>query len=255
MAELIEVRVEDFRAFRKASLALSPEGLVLVAGPNNAGKSALLSAFDVIAKPDIPISRRHVAGDHVRILARWQLNDNERLELLGETQQTGDLIRQGAASWLEWKFSEFQDCIQPVTLSANWPKRDGLEFARIVELAPGQWQASNATQPLAAWDQTYSGRQSSGAGSVGDTLGLIGRNTRSLSLAIEILTQWRQGYYHFQPLREAQGRQVGLSNISPALDKSGANLAAVLLYLYTNEPSVWQQLVSLVRQIVPGVGN
>src|SRR6266536_569362 len=44
-----EVAVENFRPFQAASIRLPASGLVLVAGANNSGKSALLSALDVVA--------------------------------------------------------------------------------------------------------------------------------------------------------------------------------------------------------------
>jgi hypothetical protein len=43
------VHLENFRAFEGAEMRLLGNGLVLVTGANNAGKTALLSAFDVIA--------------------------------------------------------------------------------------------------------------------------------------------------------------------------------------------------------------
>jgi len=44
-----ELQLENFRAFRKAEMRLPGTGLVLVAGPNNVGKTALLSALDALA--------------------------------------------------------------------------------------------------------------------------------------------------------------------------------------------------------------
>lgn len=42
------VQLENFRAFHSAEIRLPGNGLVLVAGANNAGKTALLSAFDAM---------------------------------------------------------------------------------------------------------------------------------------------------------------------------------------------------------------
>jgi len=55
--------VENYRAFRHAEMTLPEEGLVLVAGANNSGESALLSAFDVVAGSiDEAGSRRQACG-------------------------------------------------------------------------------------------------------------------------------------------------------------------------------------------------
>jgi DNA repair ATPase RecN len=82
MADLVEIRVRDYRAFRQATLLLDAYGLALVAGPNNAGKSALLSAFDVAAGQETYASVRHAAGSRARIWARWELSIEERNRLL-----------------------------------------------------------------------------------------------------------------------------------------------------------------------------
>ncbi|MET7398981.1 AAA family ATPase [Dactylosporangium sp. NPDC005572] len=52
MADLIQIRVKNFRAFREAGFDLPTHGLVLVTGQNNAGKSALLSAPRRRRRPD-----------------------------------------------------------------------------------------------------------------------------------------------------------------------------------------------------------
>jgi predicted ATP-dependent endonuclease of OLD family len=49
VVRLKRVEMENFRAFRHAEMGLPDDGLVLLAGANNSGKSALLSAYDVIA--------------------------------------------------------------------------------------------------------------------------------------------------------------------------------------------------------------
>ncbi|MFF4703496.1 AAA family ATPase [Streptomyces sp. NPDC001288] len=70
-----------------------------------------------------------------------------------------------------------------------------------------------------------------------------------------ILTEWRRGYFHFLPLRESAGRKSQLSGVTPVLATNGSNLATVLLYLYTNDPNIWQTLQSQVSSIVPDVGK
>jgi energy-coupling factor transporter ATP-binding protein EcfA2 len=60
---LREVSVENFRAFRHAGLRLPENGLVLIVGANNSGKSALLSALDVVAGDQGDVSSlKHVGS-------------------------------------------------------------------------------------------------------------------------------------------------------------------------------------------------
>ena len=253
MAELVELRIEDYRAFRRASLALKPSGLILVAGPNNVGKSALLSAFDVVAGLDAPMTVRHAEGTRVRIWARWQLYKDERRALLGVASNTDQLLMHDAASWLEWEFDEFQGRIQPVAASVKWPDTERLEFARIEAQGSASYELRVATTLLASWDRTTFGGGSGGGGAPVETLSAL-RGSAVGVPATDILTQWRKGYFHFRPLRETQGRMANLNDISPILQSTGANLATVLLYLQTNNPLAWALIVTLMQQIVPGVG-
>jgi predicted ATPase len=252
MADLIQLRVEDFRAFRRASLELKRNGLMLVVGPNNAGKSALLSSFDVIAGYEMPQAMLHAAGQECSVSARWTLTDDERHTLLGNTSETPRLMNAGAARWLEWEFSNFQGRIQPVAISVSWPQKDRLEVARIDDLGGTSWVFSAANSPLATWDQQNRSIMTANGSVVDDTLL---RFEPSVAYATVIITQWRQGYFHFRPLREALGRASTLTSITPYLQSTGANLATVLLYLHNNLPDKWERLVTLIHQIIPGVGQ
>lgn len=126
MAYLAGLELIDFRAFRHAALEFQDHGLVLVTGPNNAGKSALLSALDVVAgRLTIPAAGQsgivHSRGRDVVVRARFDLNDDERAELLGPTSDTGDLMRRGAAAWLLWEFNMLADAMQAATVRIAWP--------------------------------------------------------------------------------------------------------------------------------------
>ncbi|SEC17344.1 AAA domain-containing protein, putative AbiEii toxin, Type IV TA system [Streptomyces sp. 1222.5] len=69
-----------------------------------------------------------------------------------------------------------------------------------------------------------------------------------------MLRRWRNGYFHFQPLRQASGRSAQLSNVSEVLNSDGSNLATVLLHLHTNKPRLWSTLQGLIADIIPDVG-
>jgi predicted ATPase len=255
MADLIQLRLEDFRAFRKATIGLSPNGVLLLAGPNNVGKSALLSGIDAVAAHEIPPAVRHIEGHEPRVWARWRLNEDERRQLLGSTSETERLVQAGAATWLEWECTDFFGRMQPVAFSVNWPGKvpERLEVGRI-ESVGESWRVLLPDRPLAAWDQEQrSGVSGSGGQHIPDVLEYL--QGQFFSPAIAVLGKWRQGYFHFKPLRESKGRSWGVNAASPSLNSDGANLATVLLWLLTNEPATFQQVAFLVKQIVPGVGQ
>jgi hypothetical protein len=179
-----------------------------------------------------------------------QLRPQLAAAVLGESDSTNSLLLKGAATWLEWEFDEIQGRVQPVAASVNWPGKDRLEFARIQDSPSSGWEISVPRYMLASWDQSNFANLATGG--MPNTL----ENFRGAAVlpAVEILTQWRQGYFHFQPLRETQGRTALLNDIRPTLKSTGANLATVLLHLQTNQPRVWGRIAELVQQIVPGVG-
>jgi DNA repair ATPase RecN len=101
---LERLELHDFRAYRDASVQVPPQGLVLVAGANNSGKSALLSALDVVAGSKQPEAIQHAAASEpARVLARFALSEEERALLLASVSDT--TVRESdALTWLEWHF-------------------------------------------------------------------------------------------------------------------------------------------------------
>jgi len=116
--------VENYRAFRHAEMTLPEEGLVLVAGANNSGESALLSAFDVVAGSiDEAGSRRHVgASSSPQVTALFTLSDEERRVILGLAVSGDQLFDHCAVTRLEFLFEgENEASLELVRVRAEWP--------------------------------------------------------------------------------------------------------------------------------------
>lgn len=251
MADLEGIRVENFRAFREGSFAVPKSGLVLVTGPNNAGKSALLSAFDVLAGQVQPAAVLHASSETSNIWFRFKLNEEERLALIGNIN-TASWLAKGAADWIEWQYSYLQGSFVPVIVRVAWPDADGLIVTK-AELIENQWRTSALRAELSNWDPSSYQVVLQG----GPVTGILEQftNIPYLVAASSIISNWRSGYFHFQPLKQTAGRATNLAGIVPALQTDGANLPAVLLYMKTNTPATWNQLVGLMKDIVPGVGT
>jgi hypothetical protein len=105
---LREVTVENFRPFESASVRLPAEGLVLVAGANNSGKSALLSALDVVAGVGVDTQawRRAGSASPARVAAIFTLSAEERSELFAVNPPRDELVAGGGASRLQLLFED-----------------------------------------------------------------------------------------------------------------------------------------------------
>jgi energy-coupling factor transporter ATP-binding protein EcfA2 len=88
---LSALEISNFLAYVDAELPLGSNGLMLVIGPNNAGKSALLRAMDVVA--DIVRGgnwRRAGSTDFARVSATFTIDDDgERAVILGNDAHPG----------------------------------------------------------------------------------------------------------------------------------------------------------------------
>src|SRR5260370_39391847 len=104
--DLREIEVRNFRAFESASIRLPAHGLVLVAGANNAGKSALLSALDVVAgiAPDIQSWTRKRSADPARVAAEFSLPPDQGSIIFAASAQTHDLLATGAGGPVQFVF-------------------------------------------------------------------------------------------------------------------------------------------------------
>ncbi|MBP5895228.1 AAA family ATPase [Streptomyces scabiei] len=254
MAELIHIRGADFRGYRKFSVDLSGKGLFLVAGPTNAGKSALLSALDVVAGGEFKDSVRHSQGFRAHITTRWSLSSLERGLLIGKSTEAEDLLADPeTAHWMEWVFSEHDGFIRPTQVAIQWRGEERI-IAHLHSPSPGSFEFSVADFPLTNEDHDLTRRtQGGGSHPPSDTLHFF--QGYANGIPHNVLTEWRKGYFHFRPLRESAGRRVQITNVSPRLEANGENLATVLLHLYTNEPETWRTLQDQVTSIVPDVGQ
>jgi predicted ATP-dependent endonuclease of OLD family len=80
--DLHAIEVHNFKAFREARIDFPARGLVLVVGPNNAGKSGILSAVDAVRQLAPPAERHVNSDDPSRIVVEFSLTADERLTLL-----------------------------------------------------------------------------------------------------------------------------------------------------------------------------
>jgi energy-coupling factor transporter ATP-binding protein EcfA2 len=257
---LSELTIENFRAFRSATVSLPEQGLVLVAGANNSGKSALLSSLDIVAGigPNSSVLRHVGSEDPATVAATFITAEAERNSIFDRTPKSGWFMATGAGSRLQFVFQEEDQNLQLSEFRAEWPDRGmqtvvttgwdtespnySLKVMRA--LLPGEDPDPFA---LVSIDPRY-------GGPVPLQMALANTREPAASIMMPLLDAWRSRFYHFRALRPGTQREVALQ-VAPTLVPSGENLAAVLLDLLTNRPELLEQLRGLIAQIVPDIGR
>jgi predicted ATPase len=256
--KLRRVELESFRAFGSARIDLPESGLVLVAGVISAGKSALLSALDVIAFGDQPAQRQNYRSASVpRITATFRLDDAERgTLLLHATDQS--LLSSAAFREVTWQFTDYLGTGLGVSeLKTSWPGPDALVLLRATPTEGGQLQVEmNEVQA------TLSGQPPREPGLTRMTIGTNDINVLRSQMSStafrplgEFLQAWSNGLYHFKALRPGTSSNTYPGRADQKLAPTGENLPAVLNDLYHNRREVFEDLKVLVQRIVPGIGE
>jgi len=239
---------------------------VLLAGANNSGKTALLSALDLVVRGAVPTMPRHAAAlDPARVRARFVLSEEEQYQLLSSSDLSAKDQPEEAFRWVEWHFVEApENALQALELHVSWPERGTVLAAQVVFVPPsrhrlvinrgllqilGGVSSSGDSGPDPLGDvQTVS----EGSG-VPELVGSLAGFAPPLEPIVQMLTTWRQRYYHFSALRQGTTETYSLrsdENLTP----TGENLPAVLLDLQHNRFESWERVRSIIERIVPDVG-
>jgi hypothetical protein len=194
---LRSLELSEFRAFRTATLEFPRAGVVAVAGANNTGKSALLSALDVV-RGDYGVAgsltQHAAASSPARIRARFELAAEERERLLEQVEDR-HIRRSRPLPWLEWVFVQIQEgALQATELHGAW---DG---GSIPLIQAGPQDPSGMTVSVGRAARILEGRSAEGleaqetvavGGSLPSIEGVLGEYAPGLVPAAEFLQAWR----------------------------------------------------------------
>jgi hypothetical protein len=269
-----QLQLENFRGFRRAEMRFPGTGLVLVAGPNNAGKTALLSALDALAGDhgDLASLRYGGAEAPARMSATFELDQAERAAILENATGGQWLLDAGVLSSMQFQFEQWLDQslllrevlgswpdvgLQPVATMRRKPDGAedpyGYEVIRAFREDPGR--QSHQAGVLAPVDQSHRLLEATGSFSTGQAgLDRYLSGEGRLAPIMAPLAAWRSRFYHFRALRT--GTQRSQATSSPdKLDTAGSNLAGVLHYLLTDHTELFEQVGALIAQVVPDIGK
>jgi hypothetical protein len=222
---LRSLELSEFRAFQTATLEIPAAGVVAVAGANNTGKSALLSALDVVrGNYGVAglLTQHAAATSPARIRARFDLTAEERERLLERVEDQQRARRSNPLSWLEWHFVQInQAALQATELHAAW----GGGSIPLMQVRPQD--PSGMTVSIGRTARILEGRPEEGleaeetgtAQSFQSIEVAFHDSAPGLVPAAEFLQAWRERFYHFGPLRPGTDRQMdsgGEGRLSPA---------------------------------------
>lgn len=258
---LAEVRLADYGPFRHAVWTLPPSGLVLVAGANNAGKSALLSSLDVLASPEVQEVRVHArAVGPAELTARFDL-DQLDLDLLStatsrRAESLGVVLREEAITGAYYRYRSHPD-------------------GNVIKMFPAEFGVTTADGRSISllehvWDDDVNREERLRGRRPGPDHGLAdpheiqtGGSMLWQSLAhffgdLEpwkpLFDTWREQYFKFVPHRVGTDRTREM-DAAPRLEPDGANLAEALLYLLSNDRAAFDNLQDVITDIVPDAGR
>lgn len=253
---LARLELIDFRAYKRAIIEFPSHGLLLIAGPNNSGKSSVLTALEVVAGRSISPDMCHVAGQAPIIHARFTLTEHERSQIRGlVVAKKHDLAGEGSFEWVEWKYTSTRSgerCpLQLIGLGASG--KEYILATNYLDHTGHTWLYSEAAAlhrevPVDDSSMVDQGR----AGSPNHYIENPGSPT--LAPLTTAFLRWRKQFFYFPALRQGTTHTQQLQS-SDRLGPTGSNLAAVLLHLQTNEPEKWRRLQAVMAQIVPDVGE
>lgn len=244
MAFLSQLLLTNFRSFPTAELDLDDHGLMLIAGANNSGKSALLSAFDLIAGRGAPGEYKYAGAPEVEVAATFTLSEDDQREIF-----TKNGIQATAAPWpmkVQWLFTDIQSALAATKLRVQWGHSNPFDVAAW-EVGDQRFSAVRGPALMEPQPQSV---EIAVAGPLESALNY----QPELAVWLSHLTEWRQRYYLLPTLRPGSQRETPLST-DPKLTPSGDNLPAVLLHMQFHDTSKFAVLQKLMAQIVPEVGN
>jgi predicted ATPase len=252
---LTELKIANFLAYEQAELPLGPHGLVLVIGPNNAGKSALLAALDVVAGTAQGGNwRRAGSTEFARVTATFTIDDDgEREFILGPGAHPGWMqeLRAVRFEWEDPMAAEMllsrvavasehgaTGTILNAEFSAGSSSVTAVDRGMVFQQSPREanWELQSRRSGSPPSDPMMD------APSV--LPGLPGR-----------LQAWREWYFHFAPVRTGPGERSPLRDVVAKLDPTGANLAQALLYHQSRSSDQWRNSTEILNAIIPDAGQ
>lgn len=249
---LCRIRLNDYRAYPIAVLDLPSNGVVMLAGANNSGKSALLSAFDAVLRGQVYADMGYGGAVDWRIILTFEATDRDREELV-------QAVRKFAPEFDEFqRFNIIEIVFGPLMSSVGAIEiNHGLDIRSLTPIA--------RLSPVTAWPVVaplIGGQVVPGQTSQSRDGWFVHQNRAGfdfepdhpVNLLLKGVRELSNGFYHFEALRQGAPPSSAFSS-TPQLDPTGGNLSAVLRHLSDNVPAVFKSVANTLSELVPELGS
>lgn len=258
--DLRRLELQNFLPYRSATIGLPSTGLVFIAGPNNAGKTALLSAFDVVAGEKGTRNWRFAgASEPAKVQATFSLTDDERDEIItdsGSTAHRSLWLESSALQAVQLCFEEEADAMRVAEVRVSTQIGDGESLRTVARLdKDGGLSSADLGGVLrlvpgeAHWDHAGGMRRRAGRPPLADAVMM------EQPAIAALWRRWAEAMYHFSGIRTGTQRQRQLADVAARLNPEGINLAECLLFQFSHGTAEWDEIQRVVREVLPGVGD
>lgn len=255
--KLRRVQLRSYRAYQEADADLPEAGLVLLIGANNAGKSALLSAIDLIAGRAWPGPVRHAGSEQpATVTATFELSDEERGAAFAGSPRQDEWLASPAMERVELRFEEILTGHQ--FLLAQVAVSDGQGDMPVV--GTGSYDGARTTFSCvdlsSVFQQLPPHNSYPAPAAAGDVSAFQPEFVldQGMPLLREPLSEWRAGVFHFSAQRPGTDRVRPLS-LAGTLDPGGTQLAEALAYLFMERDPDYGKIEQTMNAIVPELGQ
>lgn len=244
---LTKLSIAHYRAYQSAELSPGPTGLTVLTGPNNSGKSALLSALDVVAGLQVEGPLLHHQSKRAPVIeASFALLPELDLKLLDVP--TGHAWNTTPPLLVyRWVRTSFEPDVMVLSTAALQAEGANQQIVATIDQRTQQLHRMYWTDVVERWPNLPT-RQVAGVGS--RTL----ETWAGQEPWLQLLMRWRLRYFHFKALRPG-GPRVATTSASALLHSTGDNLAEHLLWVRSNKERRFRDIRSAMKALIPGIGS
>ncbi len=255
---LQRVEISNFRAYESATMTLANTGMFVVVGPNNSGKTSLLSAVDMIGGRNVegPLSHRPPPTLKAIVEGHFTFNDDERplFEMSVSSEHRSEVA--GQFTGAVFTLTEVNDDEPRLAVTGiEVVGRDGHRWPVAELVSQGGASASINQVPWGEWLGAWPEKPQLSQGMSGSPLTRHLEQAHGPTVLPEWLVHWRSGHYHFRSLRTGASARVGTTHADDHLEPTGANLVNFLLWLRGHREADWDSIRAIMSDLVPGVGR